>query len=346
MQPDVIVRGAGIFGLACAWAMVQRGARVEVVDPHGPGAGASGGIVGALAPHVPENWNPKKAFQLASLLMAPDWWAGIAAAGGVEPGYVRAGRLQPLADAGAVARAQERAGTATDLWQGRADWRVVAGALPDVPRDWHPTSPTGAFILDTLSAHLHPRRAVASLVAALAARGVAVVTEAPESAVPVLWATGVAGLRALGVARPSVKGQALLVAHDARGLPQIFADGLHIIPHLDGTTAIGSTSEPDIETLTTDAQTDTLLARAVAVLPVLATAPVLDRWAGLRPRAPSRAPLLGPWPGRPGHFVANGGFKIGFGMAPMVGEAMADLILGGVDRVPEGFGLATGDGAG
>ena len=38
-----------------------------------------------------------------------------------------------------------------------------------------------------------------------------------------------------------------------------------------------------------------------------------------------------------GHFVANGGFKIGFGMAPKVGEVMADLLLDGVDRTPEDF---------
>ncbi|HIF77741.1 MAG TPA: FAD-binding oxidoreductase, partial [Sulfitobacter sp.] len=61
---DVTVRGAGIFGLSVAWACALRGASVQVVDPAGPAAGASGGIVGALAPHVPENWNAKKAFQL------------------------------------------------------------------------------------------------------------------------------------------------------------------------------------------------------------------------------------------------------------------------------------------
>ncbi|MDP5364989.1 MAG: FAD-dependent oxidoreductase, partial [Paracoccaceae bacterium] len=63
---DVTVLGAGIFGLSVAWACVQRGARVRVIDPHGPGAGSSGGIVGALAPHVPEQWNDKKAFQFDS----------------------------------------------------------------------------------------------------------------------------------------------------------------------------------------------------------------------------------------------------------------------------------------
>ena len=46
---DVTVRGAGIFGLSVAWACVLRGASVRVVDPAGPAAGASGGIVGALA---------------------------------------------------------------------------------------------------------------------------------------------------------------------------------------------------------------------------------------------------------------------------------------------------------
>ena len=43
------------------------------------------------------------------------------------------------------------------------------------------------------------------------------------------------------------------------------------------------------------------------------------------------------WPDRPGHFIANGGFKIGFGMAPMVGEVMADLVLEGRDAIPQGF---------
>ena len=72
---DLTVRGAGIFGLSIAWTAVQRGAKVQVVDPYGPAAGSSGGLVGALAPHVPENWNAKKAFQLDSLLMAAAFWA-------------------------------------------------------------------------------------------------------------------------------------------------------------------------------------------------------------------------------------------------------------------------------
>ena len=89
---------------------------------------------------------------------------------------------------------------------------------------------------------------------------------------------------------------------------------------------------------TTDHRLDALHRRAVALLPQLAAAPVLARWAGVRPRAATRAPLLGPWPGRPRHFIANGGFKIGFGVAPRVAQVMSDLVLDGHDHIPPGCG--------
>ncbi|MDR5653703.1 NAD(P)/FAD-dependent oxidoreductase [Ruixingdingia sedimenti] len=330
--PDLTVMGAGVFGLSVAWAAARRGARVRVIDPHDPGAGASGGLVGALAPHVPEQWNEKKQFQLESLLMAAGWWAGVAAAGGVDPGHARVGRWQPLADARAVEQARARAAGAAALWRGAADWRVV----PAAQGGWAPPAPSGWMVEDTLSARLSPRRGVAALVAAIRARGGEVLADG-AAAGPVVWATGAAGLRAMG-AGDGVKGQALALRLNAADRPQIYADGLHIVPHADGTVAIGSTSErvydaPD----TVDGQLDALHARAVALLPCLAGAPVVARWAGERPRAKSRAPLLGPWPGRAGHFVANGGFKIGFGVAPKVGEVMADLVLDGRDAIPEGF---------
>lgn len=341
---EVTVRGAGIFGLAVAWACLKRGARVRVVESRRVGAGASGGIVGALAPHVPGAWNDKKAFQLESLLMAEAWWAGVAAAGGRDPGYARLGRLQPLADAGAVALAGERGRAAAKLWGGAAEWRIVgAEAAPE----WAPPSPTGRYVLDTLSARIHPRLAVAALAAAIRARGGEIVEGAgagePPDAGLVVHATGWEGLGELSAAlgRPAgggVKGQAALLRLDAATRPQIFAGGLHIVPHGDGTVAVGSTSERDFALPgATDAALDALVERARTLCPALAGAKVLERWAGVRPRARSRAPIVGPWPGRPGHFIANGGFKIGFGMAPKAGEALADLLLDGRDTIPEGF---------
>ena len=80
---DLTVRGGGIFGLSIAWAAVQRGAKVRLIETQRIGAGSSGGVVGALSPHVPENWNPKKAFQLDSLLMSEGFWAEIETVSGL-----------------------------------------------------------------------------------------------------------------------------------------------------------------------------------------------------------------------------------------------------------------------
>jgi glycine/D-amino acid oxidase-like deaminating enzyme len=335
---DVTVRGAGIFGLSVAWACAQRGARVQVIDPGGPGAGASGGIVGALAPHVPENWNDKKAFQLDSLLMAERFWAEVAGAGGLDPGYARLGRVQPLADGAAVALAHARASGAAALWQGRAEWRVLSADVMPLA----PVSASGQVVLDTLSARLHPRQACAALAAALATRGVRITADGSDQG-QVLWATGAAGLEALNAGHTrqvgaGVKGQAALLAFDAREQPQVFAGGVHIVPHGDGTVAIGSTSERDYaDPQSTDGQLDDVIAVARAAVPALRDAPVIARWAGLRPRARSRAPMLGAHPLIKGQFIANGGFKIGFGMAPKVAQVMADLMLDGQADIPPGF---------
>lgn len=335
---DITIRGAGIFGLSIAWACVQRGAAVQIVDPFGVGAGSSGGLVGALAPHVPENWNPKKAFQLESLLMAEQFWQEVEEAGGKSAGYARTGRLQPIADEAARALALRRTQTARDLWQDNAVWEVI----PAPEDDWQPASPDGHLIRDTLSAHMHPRQACDALVAALDRHGVRVQPEASDKGA-VLWATGVSGLEELNIGRPrnmgsGVKGQAALLRHDAKGLPQLFAGGVHVIPHLDGTVAIGSTSENAYgDPTSTDAQLDDVVAAARAAVPALQEAPVIDRWAGVRPRARTRAPMMGAWPDRTGHYIANGGFKIGFGMAPKVAQVMAALLIDGHDTIPQGF---------
>ncbi len=336
---DVTVRGAGIFGLSIAWACARRGAQVCVVDPNGPGTGSSGGLVGALAPHVPENWIAKKAFQFDSLIMAEAFWAEVEATGGKSSGYGRVGRLQPIADERGLGLAHERAIAAETLWQGKARWQVRH--LRELG-SWAPPSATGYVIHDTLSARMHPRRASASLVAALIRQGVEIVTEAPDRG-RILHATGAAGLeemtaklgRLMGA---GVKGQSALLGHDAGPVPQIFANEVHIIPHADGTVAVGSTTERYFDDpCGTDSALDDIIARAINALPVLRDARVIERWAGLRPRSKTRAPILGAHPLYPGQFIANGGFKIGFGMAPKVAEVMADLMLDGKDTIPTDF---------
>lgn len=335
---DLTVMGGGIMGLCCAWEAARRGLRVRLIEARRLGAGASGGLVGALAPHAPEQWTAGKAFQLAALVQAGAFWAEVQAVSGLSPGYGRTGRLQPIADAAALDLAQARARAAAELWQGQALWQVIRAE-----GDWAPLSPSGFLVHDTLTARVSPRQALAALAAALRAKGAEIILGgAVLESGPVIWATGHEGLAALGqdLGRKmgqGVKGQALalhLPGHQDH--PQIYADGVYVVPHEDGTIAIGSTSENSYDHAETDAQADALLARARALVPALARAPEIARWAGIRPRAQSRQPLLGAWPGRPGHFIANGGFKIGFAVAPPCARLLVDAVLG-QDEIPEAF---------
>lgn len=336
---DLTIRGAGIFGLSIAWVARRRDANVRVVDPFGVGAGASGGIVGALAPHTPDNWNDKKQFQLESLLANQTFWAEVDAVSGLSSGYARVGRIQPLPDARQIELAYERETGHPRFWGDSASWQVTDGQSWGT---WLPPSPTGLYAHDTLSARIHPRNACQSLAGALAGMGVQIEADATDQG-RIIWATGLAGLEELNAehGRPigsGVKGQAALLRHSAVNQPQIFSDSIHIVPHGDGTVAVGSTSEREYDDPnTTDSSLDQLIARAVAQMPVLRDADMIERWASVRPRAKSRSPMLGAWPGRPGHFIANGGFKIGFGVAVKVAEVMTDLVLEGRDAIPIGF---------
>lgn len=336
---DVTIMGAGIFGLSIAWECLRRGAHVQVIDPNGACSGSSGGVVGALSPHTPENWNVKKQVQFDSLLAAETFWVEVDGVSGLSSGYGRVGRLQPVADARALELARDRAVQAFSLWQGKAQWVVLPAR--EAGR-WAPISPTGWLIHDTLSARVHPQHAGQSLVRALQERGVSIL-QAGASTGRVIWATGYQGLLDLSrdLGKPvgnGVKGQAAVLGFDAGDAPQLFADGIHIIPHMDGTVAVGSTSEREFDDPTsTDGTLEEVIAAARVACPALADAPVLARWAGVRPRAKSRAPMLGAWPGRPEHFIANGGFKIGFGMAPAVAQMMVDLVLDEVYTIPDAF---------
>ncbi len=353
---DVLVIGAGVFGLGCAWACLRRGLRVIVAEAEAPGAGASGGVVGALSPHMPDAWSAKKAVQREALLAAEGFWAEVAAAGGVDPGYARIGRLMPLVSARARSIAEARTLAAGEMWRGAAVWEV--GGADRFPGWLAPEAAPFGAVIETLSARIDPRRAVAALAAAVAARGgvircgwraTAVGAGGAEfdagriAAGAVILAAGAGlGVLAPGLPGRGVKGQAaVLDAAAPPGAPMIYADGIYVVPRPDGRVAVGSTSEDDWDDPTTpDARLDAVIARARALCPALAGAAVVERWAGLRPRGARPDPMLGPLPGRPGVFVAGGGFKIGFAITPWVGEVLADMATGRQVALPAGFSVA------
>ncbi|MEM8569700.1 MAG: FAD-dependent oxidoreductase [Pseudomonadota bacterium] len=349
---DVAVVGAGIFGLSCARAALRAGRSVCVIDAERPGAGASGGLVGALSPHLPLGWNAKKQLQFEALATAERFWSDVEDLSGQAAGYTRLGRYLPLGSEAERAKMAAQAEAACAHWRGAFHWEIL---LPDALPAWiNPESCAFGAVRESLSARIEPRRAIAALAAALdaggaefrcPARAVAVepgrvtLADGALNAEAIVLAAGTGGAAlAPGTLGRGVKGQAALLEVAQSPNAMVYADGIYVVPHGDGLVAVGSTSERDFEDpVTTDAQLDDVLSRAARICPSLGVARVLERWAAVRPRGPKPDPIVGPLPGKPGVFVANGGFKTGFGFAPMVGEAVARMIDGAPHRLPERF---------
>ncbi|MFT6773788.1 MAG: glycine oxidase [Paracoccaceae bacterium] len=375
MASDVAVIGGGAFGLWCARACAARGLSVVLLDAgavaRGGGA-ASMGLVGALAPHRPEPWTPVKAMQLAALLSLPHEVARLADETGLDPGWRPVGRIVPLHSAAARARAEEAATLSTARWAAETPPGAFApfgrGAAPRMWLEDGASDPgwlaPPAFGVqrDDLSARIAPRAFLTALRAAVIAAGAEVREGARVASVSgrgAVLADGsrvdagavivAAGAASFGLLAPhcggeapgwGVKGQAALFDVPAPpGAVAINDGGIWIIPQAGG-IAVGSTSERHWTAPGPDALLDACLAEAATLCPLLRGHAPTERWAGLRPRAIGRRPMVGPVPGVPGLWTATGGFKIGFALAHAVAGPLAALICGeegGGDALPDPF---------
>lgn len=84
----------------------------------------------------------KKQFQLESLLYSQHFWQAVDEVSGLNSGYRRSGRLQPLMDDAGVTLARRRKESAKDLWKNFASWEVISSS-----KEWQLSSPTGLWIL-------------------------------------------------------------------------------------------------------------------------------------------------------------------------------------------------------
>jgi glycine oxidase len=91
---------------------------------------------------------------------------------------------------------------------------------------------------------------------------------------------------------------------------------------------VGATVEDSgFDTSVDRAARDGLASSAARIIPAAADWPVVEAWAGLRPRSADDAPVLGETD-VPGLFVSSGQFRNGILFAPAVAEATASLVLG------------------
>ncbi len=365
---DLLIVGGGIMGLWAAVMAERAGLKTLLIEKDRIGAGASGGVVGALMPHMPDRWNGKKQFQFDALVSLEAEIALLEAQTGLSAGYRRSGRLIPLPKPHLRTIALRHEQDALANWRA-ADRQFFWHVRDDFTLTGWPQSETMAsgVVLDTLAGRVNPREMLALLSAYLRQSSLVRIKEGWElldldpvkgqavlsggeklSFGSCLLAAGVqsfphldrletAALEPTGVA---VKGQAALLKADIDpALPVIFFDGLYVIPHDNGLVAVGSTSENSFsDTQSTDEQLENLLDHARTVVPLLRDVPVVERWAGLRPKAIGRDPMVGRHPDFEKLHILTGGFKISFGLAHRLAEGVIGEICGRADKgLPQSF---------
>ncbi|MBU4527652.1 MAG: FAD-binding oxidoreductase [Hoeflea sp.] len=365
--PDLLIAGAGVAGLWLTVKAARAGLSVLLVEPGNPGCGASGGFLGALMPHSPERWNGKKDFQFKALVDLEEEVARLESETGALCGYRRVGRILPLTSERGRAAALDQIADARTNWGDRFSYEVhhapERSGWPDMLRAPH------GVVHERLSARLSPPGLIGALLSSLAVTpnvelrlGVGVMDVIPGEHKArlsdgsmvnyghIALANGVDAFpliaRAAGLPANSlgggVKGQAaLLDARASPDLPLVYDDGIYVIVHENGHVAVGSTSEREFDDpVSTDGQLDEIVKRARKLCPVIKHAPVIRRWAGVRPRAIGRDPMLGPVPGAPNVLAMAGGFKISFGIA----HRMADCLVAGITgsagpAIPQSFAV-------
>lgn len=366
----LLIVGGGIMGLWAAVKAERLGIDTLLVEAGCLGGGASGGLLGALMPHMPDRWSDKKQFQFDALVALEAEIAGLEAETGLSGGYCRCGRIIPLPKPHLRGIAERHERDAAENWRSgerRFHWHV--GERPSVAGWVDDAAGEAGFVFDTLAARVSPRALIALLSAFLrkarhvqvaegcrvvfldadAGRAVlssgdeisfghVVVANGHESFPLIRDALGLEAGVALGQA---VKGQAALLDASADpAMPVVFLNGLYIVPHEDGTVAIGSTSEDCFsEPFSTDEKLEKLLVDACTVVPSLAGAPVLERWAGLRPKAAGRDPMVGAVAGAAKLVALSGGFKVSFGLAHFLADAALETVCGHTPVIPSGFRL-------
>ncbi len=358
---DVLVLGAGVIGLSCAWRAARAGHPVTVLDP-APASGASWVAGGMLAP-VTEAWPGEEellALGVESVRRWPGFAADLGAAAGRPAGLRTDGTLVAATGSGdraeldALAAFLRELGRPVERLGGRELRRLEPGLGPEVrgglsvPDD---LAVDNRALLAALraaceNAGVAVERRAAAAVLSDGARvvGVRCVDGAERAAATVLVCAGARSAElhpALrGLVRP-VKGEILRLAARPGALPpprrtvRALVDGrpVYLVPRDDGSLVLGATqAEVGFDTTVTVGAVRDLLRDAERVLPGIAEYALVESAAGLRPGSPDNRPLIGRV-GPEGLLVATGHHRNGMLLAPVTADAVAALLRG--DPVPE-----------
>lgn len=314
----ILVKGAGVAGLAVAHELMQRGGEVSVVEKEpAVGGGASWYAGGMLAPFCERESADPAVITLGRKAAA--WWDA------ALPGLVRFhGTLvvAPPRDSAELERFAARTEGFSML-----DAEAVGVLEPDLAgrfrRGLHFAS----------EAHLDPRGALVGLHRKLASHGVRFhfgQTEPPDGGFDrVVDCTGMAAIEKRPALR-GVRGEMLYLetAEIALSRPVRLIHPripVYVVPRGDGRFMVGATMiEAAVEGPISARSMMELLNAAYALHPTFGEARVVEAGSGVRPSYPDNLPRVDV---EEGVVFVNGLFRHGFLLSPAVAEKAAALIL-------------------
>lgn len=350
--------GGGIIGCSIAYYLSLGGARVTVLERNQLASGASGVAAGMLAPQVEAPF-ADAFFELALTgrsehgPLAEQLMQDV----GLDVEYRKTGILR-------VARTEAER---TDLqrvlaWQTArglaAEWvesaelgklepllkgvagRLLAGGLW-LPDEAQVRSPRLVHAMATAALRRGTQFLEGAWVADLSLRGdrVSGVTTRSEGLIEadtVVLAAGVSSpdiVRHLGLDIPvaPVKGQILSLRGADRSPRQVIWSGeCYLLPRPDGEIVLGATEEEgNYDARPTLAGVNRLSEAALEVVPAAGSLIIDGIWAGLRPAAPDRFPIVGWAPQVERLFLATAHYRHGVLLGPLTGRRVADHILHG-----------------
>lgn len=354
------VLGAGVIGAAIARALAGRGALVTLIDAQDRSREASWAAGGMLAPHS-EFDAPSPLFDLgrASLALYPALRDELLDATGQDIDLRLSGTLLP-----ALTAADEREIEAKRAFlasQGIAHQLLSPAQLA---REEPALTTAARGALETPDHAVDNRRLWSALFEDCARRGVVMamgerIERVETHAGRVIglhtaartivadefvlaagaWSGGLASLFGFDLPAEPIKGQLLKLEVPPDLVRRVIRHGhTYLVPRTGTELVVGATSEEaGFEKAVTEEAMCHLHRSAAALVPALAKRPVMERWAGLRPRLADGLPALGRVPGLANLTLATGHYRNGILLTPITGEIVARLIHGedpGADLAP------------
>jgi glycine oxidase len=346
----VIIVGAGIAGMAIGWRLAQAGAEVEIYDSGLAGRGATWAAAGMIAPgaELKDESEELAAFARRSRAAWPSFAAELEAESGCNIGYSEPGSLVLALDdarAQALAEHAKKHNAFSAEWLGPQTVREreplvspdVRGAL-HIPGDAQVDNRLIAEALHVALARrdiiVHENTEVRGLlITDSRVRGI-VSAKGSVASGAVIVASG-AWLNDFGAASAElppvvpVKGQMIAVQVPAgTSLPKhlLWGADAYMVPRRDRVLIGATVEDAGFDTSVSADACTRLLSAAARIVPALREWPVSEMWAGLRPRSPDGAPVLGA-SSMEGLYVAGGQFRNGILFAPAVADAMQQIVL-------------------